>query len=48
MMVGLASAVAVVCFMTAAIDIGMNGAQYARWAPYGLAIGLLAAIVMNL
>ena len=34
----IAEIVGVVCLTTAIIDMGMNGARWAGWAPWGLGI----------
>jgi hypothetical protein len=36
---------AMVCFVTAILDMGMNGARYAGWAPWGLGFTLVFSLI---
>jgi hypothetical protein len=39
------AALGIVCFITAFLDIGMNGARYAGWAPGGLGIATICVLI---
>lgn len=38
--------VALVCVVCALLEMGMNGSQYAQFAPYGMAIAIICVIVV--
>ena len=42
----IAETVAIICFVTALLDVGMNGARYAEWAPWGLGLTAVSGVVM--
>lgn len=45
-MVTVLIAVAMVCFVTALLDMGMNGGGYAEWAPWGLGVTVVCTIAV--
>jgi cytochrome bd-type quinol oxidase subunit 1 len=42
----IAEFIGIICFVTAVLDMGMNGGRYAYWAPWGLGICLLCGGAM--
>lgn len=42
----VATVIGVVCFITALLDMGMNGSAYAGWAPWGLGIALVCFVLV--
>lgn len=40
-MSAIAAMVGLTCFVTAILDMGMNGARYAGWAPWGIGVALV-------
>lgn len=47
MIVVIAAIVGLVCLVTALLDMGMNGAQYAGWAPWGVGISLACFLLIQ-
>lgn len=45
MLMPLLDLIAFICFVTAAIDMAANGARYASWAPWGVSIAVVVAIL---
>jgi hypothetical protein len=44
----LGSAMLVTGLPTALLDMGMNGARYAYWAPWGLGVSLVGVLLASL
>jgi hypothetical protein len=42
----LAEIIAIACFISALVDMGMNGGRNAGWAPWGIGITIICAGVM--
>jgi hypothetical protein len=41
-----AEVLAIVCSVTALLDMGMNGGRYAEWAPWGFSIAVACGAVL--